>query len=276
VSESFRPRPLERRADEEPLFVTEVLETLHEGSLVLDAGAKTGSFPYAAYPHLRILSLDLEIPGKPTALPHVLRARGDLRALPVPDASLDLLVCYYVLEHVKRVEGAIAEAARVVKPGGLLFAAVPESSRFDDRFYRFAGWSAKHLLGKVNKHPQHHGLTGLAPMLRWLYGAGFRLRSFAELPAGFSWMNDPRTQRLQWGFVSGAWALGKAGIDVVSRSNIMMLAEKTGRIGFRQVTHTCRRCGYFVRIDPADARGATWMCPYCATRNRLHRPARWK
>jgi SAM-dependent methyltransferase len=271
VSAPFRPAPLERRPDEEPLFITEVVGELRDGSIVVDAGAKTGSFPYAAYPSLRILSVDLDIPGAATRLPHVARARGDLLRLPVASASVDLLVCYYVIEHVPAPARAFAEAARVVKPGGLFFASVPESRRFDDRFYRFAGWTAKHLLGKTRKHPEHHGLTTFERMFRWMYASGFRVRSYAQLPAGFSWMNDPRTQSLQWGFISALHAAGEAGFDLVSRSNIMMLAERTGRAGVRTITHTCRRCGWFVAIDRQETHGGEWMCPYCATPNKLHR-----
>ena len=272
MSEPHRPHPLQRREGEEPLFILEALKELPAGALVLDAGAKIGSFPYAAFPDLRILSFDLEIPGTPTPLPHVLRGYGDLLHLPLPDNSLDMLVCYYVIEHVDDPAQAFAEAARVVKPGGLFFASVPESTRFDDRFYRFAGLSAKYLLGKIRKHPEHKGLTTLPRMLRWMYGAGFRLRSYAELPAGFSWMNDPRTQAAQYGFISALWSWQRlTGADPVSRSNLMFLCEKTATRGVRRVTHTCRRCGNFVDIEPAARDGAEWTCPYCATNNRLHR-----
>ena len=271
MTDVHRPQPLRRREGEEPLFILEALQLLPAGALVLDAGAKTGSFPYAAFPELRILSLDLDIPGSPTPLAHVLRGRGDLLRLPVADSSLDMLVCYYVIEHVADPAQAFAEAARVVKPGGLFFASVPESTRFDDRFYRFAGLSAKYLLGKIRKHPEHKGLTTLPRMLRWMYHAGFRLRSYAELPAGFSWMNDPRTQGLQYGFISALWYVQRLiGVDTVSRSNLMFLCEKVGTRGVRRVTHTCRRCGNFVDIEPAAREGDEWQCPYCATANRLH------
>ena len=43
-------------------------------------------------------------------------ARGE--ELPFPDASFDLVLCCDVLEHVDDVERVLAEAARVLRPGG--------------------------------------------------------------------------------------------------------------------------------------------------------------
>lgn len=43
---------------------------------------------------------------------------GDLGALPLPDASVDLAVCALALTHCPRLEPPLAELARVVHPGG--------------------------------------------------------------------------------------------------------------------------------------------------------------
>jgi SAM-dependent methyltransferase len=52
-------------------------------------------------------------------------ARGDLRALPVPDASVDRVIASEVLEHIVDDRTALAEIARVLKPGGRLAVTVP-------------------------------------------------------------------------------------------------------------------------------------------------------
>jgi 2-polyprenyl-6-hydroxyphenyl methylase/3-demethylubiquinone-9 3-methyltransferase len=44
---------------------------------------------------------------------------GIAEALPFPVASFDVVVCCDMLEHVADVSKVIAEAARVIKPGGL-------------------------------------------------------------------------------------------------------------------------------------------------------------
>ena len=52
-------------------------------------------------------------------------ALADLTALPLRDASVDLLVCYHVLEHVPDDRAAMAEIARVLSPRGLALLEVP-------------------------------------------------------------------------------------------------------------------------------------------------------
>ncbi|MCZ2849286.1 class I SAM-dependent methyltransferase [Modestobacter sp. VKM Ac-2978] len=52
-------------------------------------------------------------------------ARGDLRCLPVPDASVDRVIASEVLEHIVDDRTALAEIARVLKPGGRVAVSVP-------------------------------------------------------------------------------------------------------------------------------------------------------
>jgi SAM-dependent methyltransferase len=51
--------------------------------------------------------------------------RGDLTALPVPDASVDRVMASEVLEHIPDDVAAFAEIARVLKPGGRVAVTVP-------------------------------------------------------------------------------------------------------------------------------------------------------
>jgi SAM-dependent methyltransferase len=51
--------------------------------------------------------------------------RGDLTALPVPDASVDRVMASEVLEHIPDDATALAEIARVLKPGGRVAVTVP-------------------------------------------------------------------------------------------------------------------------------------------------------
>ena len=43
---------------------------------------------------------------------------GDARAVPLPDGSVDVVVFYTTLCHVPGPERALAEAHRVLRPGG--------------------------------------------------------------------------------------------------------------------------------------------------------------
>lgn len=51
--------------------------------------------------------------------------RMPAEALEFPNEHFDRVECHHTLEHVKDIEATLREIARVLKPGGLLFAEVP-------------------------------------------------------------------------------------------------------------------------------------------------------
>ena len=51
--------------------------------------------------------------------------RGDALRLPFPDGAFDKVICAEVLEHLADDSSAMAELARVLRPGGLLAISVP-------------------------------------------------------------------------------------------------------------------------------------------------------
>lgn len=73
--------------------------------------------------------------------------RGEAAALPVPDRSFDAAVACLVFEHITDVDGALAEVARVLAPGGtFLFLLnhpllqVPGSGWIDDHILEEQYW----------------------------------------------------------------------------------------------------------------------------------------
>ena len=50
---------------------------------------------------------------------------GDAHALDLPDASFDAVVAHTLISHVRDPRGVIAEAARIVRPGGTIAVSAP-------------------------------------------------------------------------------------------------------------------------------------------------------
>jgi ubiquinone/menaquinone biosynthesis C-methylase UbiE len=98
---------------------------------------------------LRLARVKLEAAGIPSSL-----RQGDMYALPLPDGSADSIIIHQVLHYAHSPAAAIAEAARVLAPGGTLlvvdFAAHGRDElRFTDAHIRLgfddevmAGWFA--------------------------------------------------------------------------------------------------------------------------------------
>jgi len=256
-----------------PLFLHELIAAAPSGSHVLDAGCGPGSWHYDERPDLMITAFDVKFPpGPPAPRPNLRVLEADLAQLPLPDASFDLTICHYVLEHVRRLEPSCDSLARVTKLGGILYLSVPRAAAFDDRLYRFAGYFAKYALGKFHKRIEHQQRFDLDLLMDLFYSRGFVLEAFARVPAGFSWLNDPRTQPLQGPFTDFvAWWHRTTGDDLGRDANYVMRWRRTGLPGLRRVTHVCRACGEHAIVE-ADRWGSRWVCPWCGAANPLGRP----
>ena len=269
----FRARRPERAPDEAAVFLHELLADASPGTRVLDAGCGPGSWDYAGTPEIDLTGFDLKFPPGPPAPRERLRVfRGDLARMPLRDASFDLVLCHYVLEHVTELAAACDELARVTRPGGTLYVSVPRSTAFDERLYRFAGYFAKYAMLKLGKRLEHQQRFDLPGLLDLFYARGLELAGYARVPAGFSWMNDPRTKRLQGPFTSVvAWLHRGTGLDLGRDANVVMRWRRTGVRGLRRVTHVCRECGEHSVLE-GEPWPRRWDCPWCGRPNPLGRP----
>ena len=93
-----------------------------EGSLLLDLACGGGLLaPHLAGKGYRHVGLDLSPTALPVARRHgVVPVRGDVLRLPFADAVAEVVVAGEVLEHVTAPLDLLAEAVRVLRPGGLL------------------------------------------------------------------------------------------------------------------------------------------------------------
>jgi len=93
-----------------------------EGAILLDLACGAGLLaPHVAGKGYIHVGVDLSTTALPQAAAKgVLPVRGDVLALPFADGCADVVSAGEILEHVPDLPGAVAEACRVLRPGGLL------------------------------------------------------------------------------------------------------------------------------------------------------------
>lgn len=100
------------------------------GAQLLDVGCGGGLLA----PHVRgyrHVGVDLSEAGLAVAAEHgVEPVKADAAALPFPDASFDVVVAGEILEHVLDLDGTVAEALRVLRPGGTFVCDTINATRF--------------------------------------------------------------------------------------------------------------------------------------------------
>jgi SAM-dependent methyltransferase len=122
-------------------WIAEQAARVPAGSKVLDVGA--GSAPYRAlFAHCDYKTQDFS-----QLRDDQLRYGGyapidvvsDANAIPVPDASFDVIICTEVLEHVPEPIAVVREFGRIVAPGGCLILTAPLGSGIHQEPYHFYG-----------------------------------------------------------------------------------------------------------------------------------------
>jgi SAM-dependent methyltransferase len=105
------------------------------GLRVLDLGCRDGALTSAFLPGNRVVGVDIDrVALARTSQLGVETVWADLdQPLPFEDASFDAVVIAEVLEHLRFPENAIAEATRVLVPGGTLIGSVPNCYRLKSR-----------------------------------------------------------------------------------------------------------------------------------------------
>lgn len=159
-------------------FVTEVANATNPGESVLDLGA--GNAPYRElFEHTAYRTNDW------SQSEHLGAEDADIvapaYALPVENASFDLVLCTQVLEHTAEPAAALQECFRVLAPGGRLALTVPllwELHELPHDYFRYTQPGLAHLMTEagfvaLDIRPRSDGFTAIAQLmlnLAWVMG----------------------------------------------------------------------------------------------------------
>jgi SAM-dependent methyltransferase len=111
------------------------------GRRVLDLGCRDGALTREFAAGNEVVGVDADRDALAEAQKLGIETRwADLdEPLPFPDASFDVLVAGELLEHLRDPRQLVAEARRVLRPGGTLVASVPNAYRLKNRLRFLAG-----------------------------------------------------------------------------------------------------------------------------------------
>jgi SAM-dependent methyltransferase len=87
---------------------------------------------------------------------------GDVESHDFPAASFDAIACWYVFEHLKHPERALARFAKSLRPGGIIVLALPNAHSVKGLItkftpFRFHTWVRRRLLGRPHAGTPGHG-----------------------------------------------------------------------------------------------------------------------
>lgn len=129
---------------------------LRPDHLLADCGAGTGTFAAEMAPRCRVLAIDDHEESLALARQKLGPERvryGSCTHLPLEAASVDVLTALDVIEHVQNDRAAVAEFARVTRPGGLVVITVPALmvlwSDWDVALHHFRRYTRPGLLDVV-------------------------------------------------------------------------------------------------------------------------------
>ena len=106
---------------------------------ILEVGGGRSGLTALLYPQAQIVNIDLDrtyADAPSNRQPGTNFICGDATQLPVPDGAFDLVTMFDVMEHIPEDRAAMAEALRVLRPGGALLVSTP------NEYWRFPYYRA--------------------------------------------------------------------------------------------------------------------------------------
>jgi SAM-dependent methyltransferase len=139
LSARYEQHHRERRAEGDFVFVPERIPlfraAIGRGKRVLDLGCRSGALTRHFLEGNSVVGLDVDAAAleKAAAL-GIEPVRADVEEpLPFVDGSFDAVVAGELLEHLQFPDALVAEARRVLRPGGVLVGSVPNAFRVQSR-----------------------------------------------------------------------------------------------------------------------------------------------
>ena len=123
-----------------------------KGETLLDIGAGYGAFVLSCRRHgldamgFEVASFEVDISrqrlgrAEPAANPAAVFRQGDAGGLPFPDSAFQIVTLLNVLEHVPDYRTVLAEAVRVLRPGGRLFVVCPNYAALRKEAHYHVPW----------------------------------------------------------------------------------------------------------------------------------------
>ena len=192
-----------------PLFV-EVLEQLgtREGTTLLDIGCGSGyAAAMASVLGAEVTGVDITPELLAIARERVAAAtfiRGGMDALPFPDAAFDVAVGFNAFPFAEDPERAVAEAARVVRAGGLVAATTfAEPERNESTALHLALEPLRAGSGAAAHLP--YGLSAPGGLEQLLASAGLEPVTSGEVP--LSWTHEEADGAIRAVLASGGGAM---------------------------------------------------------------------
>ncbi len=163
-------------------------------------------------------------------------AKGDATALPLTDDSFDVAIALDIFEHVEADVAALAEVARVLRPGGILVLSVPAFMSLwgphDVALHHFRRYRKREMVEKLEGVGLQIELASYAVFL--LFPVVVVARFFEKRKKGPAKANLPTVSKAINGFLIGllnfeGWFISTLGLSLPWGSSVVVVARKPRR-----------------------------------------------
>jgi ubiquinone/menaquinone biosynthesis C-methylase UbiE len=193
------------------------------GRLVLDVGAGSGTFTNRLSARgFEVTSTDVTDEALDVLRERVSGSveRADATSLPFGAASFDAVVLGEVLEHVEDDEAALAEAARVIRPKGVLAVSVPRNPAWFSRSDEWAGHVRRYTRDQLESRVAAAGF-GVITCKAW----GFPISALYHRTV-FEWIVARRVT------TSSSLRAGSPVLAALLRLDRLFLGHERGALGY--------------------------------------------